>query len=113
MATKFIIIFVTAASKKEAKQIISALIKKRLVACGNILDGVDSTFIWRGKVDSAKEVLIILKTKKNLFKKVASEIKRLHSYEVPEIIAMPIVEGGKKYLEWINENVQISITKSQ
>lgn len=103
--TGFIIIFITASSKKEARLIISALIKKRLVACGNILGGVDSIFIWKSKVNKAKEFLVILKTKKNLFKKVAGEVKRLHSYEVPEIVAVPIIEGNKKYLNWINRVV--------
>jgi len=105
MRNKFIVVFVTASSKKEGKRIITALIKKKLIACGNILNKVDSTFIWRKKIDKAKEVLIILKTKRDLFKKIAREIERLHSYEVPEIIAMPIIEGSAKYLKWIDESV--------
>lgn len=105
MPSNLIVIFVTAPSKKEAKGIISALIKKRLIACANLLDGIDSTFIWKGKIDKAKEVLLVLKTKSGLFKKVACEIKRIHSYKVPEIIAVPIIKGNSKYLEWIKEVV--------
>ncbi len=105
MSRKFIIIFITASSKKEARRIISALIKKRLIACGNILGGIDSTFIWKGKVENAKEVLVTLKTKKNLFKRIAREVEKVHSYEVPEIIAVPIIDGNKKYLEWIDKVV--------
>lgn len=101
----FIIVFVTAPSKKEGKHIVTALMRKRLIACGNILNKIDSTFIWNAKVDKAKEVLIILKTKRALFKKIAREIERLHSYEVPEIIAMPIIEGSARYLKWIDESV--------
>jgi len=108
MPNKFIIIFVTASSEKEAKRIISQLIKKKIIACANILKGIDSTFIWKGNIDNAKEVLIMLKTKKALFKKAAREIERLHSYDVPEIIAVPIVMGSKKYLDWIDESTQIS-----
>ncbi len=103
MPGKFITILMTAPSKKEAQRIIAALIAKRLVACANLLNGVDSTFIWKGKIDKAKEVLVIFKTRKNLFKKVAAQIRRLHSYEVPEIIALPIVDGNKEYLGWFDE----------
>lgn len=105
MSNKFIIIFITAPSKKEARLIVSSLIKKRLIACGSILGGVDSIFIWKSKIDRASEALLILKTKKALFKKIVSEVEKLHSYDVPEIIAFPIIEGSKKYLEWINESV--------
>lgn len=105
MPDKFVTILMTAASKKEARRIISELIKKRLVACANLLNGVDSTFIWKGKVDKSKEVLVIFKTRKNLFKKVAARIRRLHSYEVPEIIALPIVDGSKEYLKWLDTAV--------
>lgn len=106
MLTDFIVVFVTASSKGEADRIISGLMKKRLIACGNILGRVDSRFIWKGKLDKAKEVLILLKTMRGLFKKVAREVERLHSYEVPEIIAVPIIEGSRKYLEWICESVK-------
>ncbi|MDD5356164.1 MAG: divalent-cation tolerance protein CutA [Candidatus Omnitrophica bacterium] len=105
MPDKFIVIFVTAPSRKEAAYIVSILIKKRLVACGNILRSCDSVFIWKGKQNRVKEVLIILKTRKDLFKKVAREIKGIHSYEVPEIIAVPIIDGTKDYLNWINKVV--------
>jgi len=98
-----IAVFVTASSKKEARVIINAVVKKRLCACGNVLGSVESTFIWKSKVDKAKEVLIILKTRNSLFKKVVSEVERLHSYDVPEIIALPIIDGSKKYLKWIDE----------
>ena len=106
ISNKFITIFITAPSKKEAKCIISELIKKRLIACGNVLGGVSSTFIWKERVERAKEVLLIMKTKKSLFERVAVEIEKLHSYDVPEIIAIPIIGGNKKYLEWIDENVK-------
>jgi periplasmic divalent cation tolerance protein len=106
MPAEFIIIFITAPSKKEARRIISVLINKKLIACGNILEGVDSNFIWKGKLDKARELLIILKTRRNLFKRIVSEVEKVHSYEVPEIIAMPIIDGSKEYLKWINENVK-------
>jgi periplasmic divalent cation tolerance protein len=103
MRRKFIIVYVTAPSRTEARRIVMGLLKRRLVACGNILGRAESAFLWKGRIDRANEVLILLKTKRGLFGKVAAEIKRFHSYEVPEIIAAPIIEGDKKYLEWINE----------
>lgn len=102
MPTEFITVLMTAPSKKEARRIIAALITKRLVACANLLGGVDSTFIWKGKIDKARETLVMFKTRKNLFKRAASQIRRLHSYEVPEIIALPVVDGNKEYLGWLD-----------
>jgi len=105
MKKDFVIIFVTCASKKEAEKIVAALLNKRMVACGNIVGGVESKFWWKGKIDSAKETLLILKTKAAKFRAVGKEVERLHSYDVPELIAMPIVRGSKKYLNWINDNI--------
>ena len=105
MRDKFVIIFVTCASKEEAEKIVAALLKKRLVACGNIVGGVQSKFWWKGKIDIAKEALLILKTKAAKFKAVENEVNRLHSYDVPEIIAIPIIMGSKEYLNWINDNI--------
>ncbi|MFH1848277.1 MAG: divalent-cation tolerance protein CutA [Candidatus Omnitrophota bacterium] len=100
---KYITIFVTCGSKKEAQSISRALVSKGLAACGNITGGIDSIFTWKGKVRQAKETMLILKTRESLFKKAALEIRRIHSYEVPEIIAMPILKADKPYLDWIDE----------
>ena len=102
----YIIIFVTAKDVKQAQKIADGLLKDKLVACANVVAGVKSLFWWQGKVDTAKEALLILKTKKSLFKKVAAKVKALHSYETPEIIALPIVGGSGDYLKWINASVQ-------
>jgi len=99
-----LVIFVTAANKKEAEKIATALIKEKLAACVNIIESVHSLFWWQGKVDSAKEALLIIKSRKALMNKLIKKIKSSHSYEVPEIIALPIVYGDKKYLKWINES---------
>ena len=102
----YIVIFVTVSSKEEAQKIIQALLQEKLVACGTIIDGVGSHFWWQGTIDQAKETLLILKTRKALFPKVVKKVKSLHSYEVPEIIALPIVAGNKQYLEWIDESTR-------
>jgi periplasmic divalent cation tolerance protein len=100
-----IVILITASSKKEAARIAEALIKERLVACVNTLDNVTSLFWWQGKVDRAQETLLILKSRKEKLPAIIRRVKALHSYEVPEIIALPIVAGEKNYLKWINDSL--------
>ncbi len=101
----YIIVLVTAKDKKEAAKIAKGLLESKLIACANIIDGIQSLFWWQGKIDSSKEVLLVLKTKKSLFKKVEAKVKSLHSYQTPEIIALPIVHGSKDYLSWITASV--------
>ena len=98
----YIVVLVTAKDKKEAGKIARGLLRAKLIACANIVKGVQSLFWWQGKIDSSKEVLLILKTKKILFKKVLNQVKSLHSYQTPEIIALPIVNGSKDYLRWLD-----------
>jgi periplasmic divalent cation tolerance protein len=102
----YAVIFITAANKKEAKKIASVLIEEKLAACVNIIENLHSIFWWQGKVDSTKEALLIVKTRKALMNKLIKKVKSLHSYAVPEIIALPVVSGDKKYLQWINESTR-------
>ena len=90
---------------REARDIVDALLRKRLAACGNIISGVESKFWWKGKIDKAKETLVMLKTKNKYFRDVEREIRRIHSYDVPEIIALPIIAGNRNYIKWLKENV--------
>ena len=105
MNINYIVILVTAKDKKEASRIAQGLLEAKLIACANIIGGVQSLFWWDGKIDSSKEVLLVLKTKKSLFKKVAAKVRSLHSYQTPEIIALPMVDGSKDYLNWISSSV--------
>src|SRR3989338_2477032 len=100
------IVFITAKDNEEAKRIAHGLLKEKLIACANIIPGVQSMFWWEGKIDEAGEALLILKTKRSLIKKVIKTVKVLHSYQVPEVIALPIIEGNKDYLKWVNESVK-------
>lgn len=105
MNNKYIVVLVTAKDKKEAAKIAQGLLQAKLIACANIIDGVQSLFWWQGKIDSSKEVLLILKTKKTLFRKISAQVKSLHSYQTPEIIALPIVNGSEDYLSWVSSSV--------
>jgi periplasmic divalent cation tolerance protein len=101
-----IVIFITASNKSEAKKIANKLIKEKLAACVNIIGKIESHFWWQGKVDNAKELLLIVKSRKDKLKRIFKAVKSAHSYEVPEIIALPIAAGYKPYLDWINESVR-------
>ena len=103
MKNNYIIILVTAKDKTEAEAISQALLKERLIACANILSPVSSVFWWQGKIDGAQECLIIMKSRLDLFRQVAERVRCLHSYEVPEVLAVPIVEGSEAYLGWMDE----------
>lgn len=97
-------IFITASSKEEARKIARALVVKRLAACVNIITEIESIYTWKKKIEESKEALLVVKTKATLFGKVEKEVKRLHSYECPEIIAFPISKGNRDYLRWIEES---------
>lgn len=92
---------VTTSSKQEAENIAQQLLKQKLIACANITGPVTSIFPWSGKLEKAEEHLVFMKTRKDLFDKMAETVKALHSYEVPEILALPIVDGSKEYLDWM------------
>jgi len=100
----YIVILVTAMNVEEANKISKKLVEDKLVACVNILDQVKSIFRWEGKIDEAQEVLMIMKSRKDLFKKIVKVVKSLHSYSVPEVIALPVIDGNKDYLDWIKNS---------
>jgi len=104
--TDKIVVLVTCGSAKEARKIARALVEYRLAACANILTSpIQSVYRWKGSVESANEFLLIIKTAKSRFPKLKAEVKRLHTYEVPEIIALPIAAGASNYLAWISDSV--------
>ncbi len=101
MNTEYIIVFVTTANKAEAEKISQALLTKSLIACANIINPVTSFFFWSGKIDRTEECLVVMKSRRDLFLELVELLKGLHSYEVPEVLALPIVEGSKAYLDWM------------
>ena len=104
--SNYIVAFITTATADEAKTISQTLLDQRLAACINIVPRVNSQFWWQGKIDSAQENLLIVKTKASRLDEIIKLVKGLHSYDVPEIIALPIIGGNQDYLEWIETEVK-------
>ena len=103
-ATGAIVVYITTATRKEAHLIADKLVQERLVACVNIVAGIESVFQWEGAVQHENEVLLICKTRHSHFEKLRDRVQSLHAYDVPEIIALPVVEGADPYLRWLFEN---------
>jgi periplasmic divalent cation tolerance protein len=102
-STGYILILITTNTKKEAEKIAESLVESRLVACVNIMPAVTSVYYWKGEVCKESEVLLVIKTRAEHFDTLVEKVTQLHSYEVPEIIALPILRGYKPYLDWIKQ----------
>jgi len=103
---QYLIIYVTTKDVDEASKICQHLLERKLVACGNIIHPLKSMFWWDNKIDQADEALLILKTRNYLFGEIVQQVKAIHSYSVPEIVALPIVHGSEDYLQWVSESVR-------
>jgi len=101
---EFVVILVTTSSQEEGLNIARALVDSRLAACVNMIPGLRSIYRWKGKIWDEGELLLLIKTQTALFEKVEGKIKEIHSYEVPEIIAIPIIRGFETYLNWLEES---------
>ena len=100
-----VVILITTSTDEEAHKIANMLLAQRKAACVNIVPGVNSLFWWQDKVDSAQESLLIIKTKASLLDEIVTLVRGIHSYDVPEIIALPIIGGNQDYLDWIDKEV--------
>jgi periplasmic divalent cation tolerance protein len=103
--TDKLLILTTAESDSEARKIATALVERKLAACVNIIPKVQSVYRWKDKVESAEEFLLLIKTVKVQQKQVQSAIRELHSYELPECIAIAVDSGSSEYLQWITDSV--------
>ncbi|NLA75869.1 MAG: divalent-cation tolerance protein CutA [Deltaproteobacteria bacterium] len=103
--TDFIQVFITVNSLKKAREIAGALIKTRLAACVQISGPITSMYKWQGKITEDQEWLIIAKSDRARFNDLSNEVKQIHPYEVPEILALPVIEGNSSYLNWLKEEL--------
>ena len=99
-----IVVYITAPSEDDAAVIARALVEQKLAACVNIVRNIRSIYSWKGKIEDESEVLMIAKTQKKHFDALSKKVKELHGYDVPEIIALPILKGSNDYLEWIKDS---------
>jgi periplasmic divalent cation tolerance protein len=104
--TEFIVVYVMASSAAEGERIAATLVEERLAACVNCVDGVQSVYRWEGKVERNRESLLIVKTRADLLSRLANRVRELHSYTVPEVIALPILQGDQGYLQWLAEQLR-------
>lgn len=103
--TDKVIVLSTCPSLEEAKRIGRGLVEERLAACVNILGGVESVYRWQGSVQESSEVMLVVKSRRDLLERLRERLANMHSYEVPEAIAIPVVDGLPAYLEWIDREL--------
>ncbi len=103
VSPEFCIILITASSVEEGERIAGSLIDHHLAACVNVVPSIKSFFFWEGKTDQQSEVLLIAKSTKALLSQIIDHVKKIHSYSVPEVIAIPIIGGSEDYLKWVEE----------
>jgi len=102
----YVVVFITTAADEEAELISRVLLEQRKAACVNIVPRVSSLYWWQGNIDSSKESLLVIKTKASLLDEIVKLVKEIHSSDIPEIIAVPIIGGSEDYLEWIGREVK-------
>jgi periplasmic divalent cation tolerance protein len=100
-------VLTTLADVEAARQLVRKLVDERLVACGNIIPGVESIYRWKDVIETGAEVLVVLKTTADAYEAVARRISELHPYDVPEVIALPIRRGAAAYMDWLCSNVNL------
>ncbi len=104
--TDKIVVFSTCGSTEEAEKIARHLVEERLAACVNVVPGIRSFYRWKGEIESAVEWLLIVKSSRQLLPRLRAALEKLHSYELPETIAIPIVDGSLNYLNWLDSELQ-------
>jgi len=97
---------VTCRDRKQATAIARTLVREKLAACVNIVPGIASIYRWEGRVEEAREVLLVIKSRRALSKKLTARVRALHSYDVPEVVTLPIASGNPAYLRWVRESTR-------
>lgn len=101
-----VVVFITAPNEEEASALAKAVVEARLAACVNIVRNVRSIYRWQGAIEDDQEVLMVVKTRKDRIAELTEKVRELHSYDVPEVIAIPIIGGSKDYIQWLNESTR-------
>ena len=104
--TEMLLVISTFASEEDAARVVRALVGERLVACGSLLPGARSLYRWKGAVESNPECLLIIKSSRGLFDALRDVIEKAHSYEVPEVLALTVIDGAPNYLNWLQSNLR-------
>ncbi len=104
--TDKIVVFSACGSAEEAEAIARRLVDKRLAACVNIIPGLRSIYRWKGAIEDASEWLLVIKSRRDLFGKLRTELGKAHSYEVPEVVALSLVDGSPAYLNWLDKELE-------
>jgi periplasmic divalent cation tolerance protein len=105
--TDKIVVLSTCASEEEAERLARLLVEQRLAACVNVVPGIRSYYRWKGAVEAAGECLLIVKSSRDLFGSLTAALEKAHSYEVPEALAIPVVDGAANYLNWLGANLRL------
>jgi periplasmic divalent cation tolerance protein len=103
--TKAVVVLCTCSGMVEARKLAHALVDERLAACVNVIPGIESVYRWEGQIEQANEILLVIKTTAERLATLESSLAELHSYDTPEILALPVIAGSKKYLSWLDEQV--------
>ena len=104
--TDKIVVLTTCASESDAERMARALVEARLAACVNVVPAVRSFYRWKGAIENGQEFLLMIKTSRDLFEALRQEMEKLHPYEVPELLALPVVAGSESYLTWLQGNLR-------
>jgi periplasmic divalent cation tolerance protein len=100
--TEKIVVFSNCGSEEEARRIARSLVEARVAACVNIVPGIQSIYQWKGAVQEDSEWMLVIKSTRSLFDQLSAELRKIHSYQVPEVLAIPVVAGSQEYLEWLD-----------
>ncbi|MDI6724125.1 MAG: divalent-cation tolerance protein CutA [Methanobacterium sp.] len=101
----YALVYITTSGKEESKKIGNMLVNEKLAACVNIIASIESIYLWKGEIEDDKESLLIAKTKADNIDKIIKRVKEIHSYETPAILAIPIIEGSKDYLDYLDNEL--------
>ena len=106
--TDKIVVLSACESREEALRVAEALLEKRLAACVNLLPGAESMYHWKGKIERSEETVLLIKSTRKCFEQLKAVLSQAHSYEIPEVLALPVVAGSEGYLDWMDREMKVA-----